>query len=580
MQGYLIVARQIDSTRWSGEPVRVKWPKKGHMDRNSPMTDPLRSKENEERSENRRSEEKQESPPGLSFSELMPREAHAEAAKAHLDSEKLDTQAKDSAGIVPQDLSGLSKPAFTYYLGQKPQFQLRKSDFLKNIEKPLTEVKPLVDDFLKQTPEREDILLTPAEQNELSHSRDSLSRVSSSGDALSKALHLARLYQHLRYIEEAKKATDLSLGIDPDNHLGKELFKELERMHPPDIAVTTYPQPVASNLTKSLLRRRIFSLSGGRVIVLGDLLIDELVEGKPERISREAPVLILEHVDTELIPGGAANTANNIASLGGACHAIGVTGRDEYAGKLIDLFEKAKITHSLIQDPTRPTTVKTRILSKSHSLRQQLLRLDRISREPISPLIEGLLVEKLKDASSQFKAVVLSDYRGGVITAQIIRAVKALAAEQPLMVIVDAQDHFERFQDVTLMTPNQPDTEQMIGFSITNHETLTKAGEEILLLTGSQAILVTRGAEGMVLFQKGEAMIELPAFNKSEVFDVTGAGDTVVATMALALVTGSTFLEAMALGNLAAGIVVRKQGTAVTNQKEMLEQLNQINLSE
>ncbi|MBI4533856.1 MAG: bifunctional hydroxymethylpyrimidine kinase/phosphomethylpyrimidine kinase [Candidatus Melainabacteria bacterium] len=316
------------------------------------------------------------------------------------------------------------------------------------------------------------------------------------------------------------------------------------------------------------------------MIVLGDLLIDELLEGKPERISREAPVIILEHVDTELNLGGAANAAHNVAALGGVCHAIGVTGRDAYHQKLAGLFDQVGITHSLVQDATRPTTVKTRILSKSHALSQQLLRLDRICHDKVSPLVEGLLIDKLSQVAHQYKVIVVSDYRGGLITDGIIRACKTIAAKFNLMVIVDAQDHLERFQDVLLMTPNQPDTEKMVGFAITDKATLASAGEELLVATGVKALLITRGGDGMALFQAGKEMVELPAFNKSEVFDVTGAGDTVVATMALALSTGCSFVEAMALGNLAAGIVVKKQGTAVTNQQEMLEHLELVHLSE
>lgn len=542
------------------------------------MTDPLGPKESADQNDKDLANVKQEGHSRLSFSEVVPMETHNEVSKQPLETQ--ETKAKEASSLIPKDLSSSSKPAFTYQFGQRPQFQIRKAEYLASNEKTLQEIKPLVDDFLKNTQEKEDTNLSPAERSELTRTRDSLSRFTSSADVLNQALHLARLYQHLRYIEEAKKATNLSLGIDPDNYLGKELFKELERMHPVDIGLMAPPQLFIQGLSKSSLRKRITALSGGRVLVLGDLLIDELVEGKPERISREAPVLILEHVDTELIPGGAANTANNIASLGGSCHAIGISGCDEYAKKLVDLFDKAKITHSLVQDPSRPTTVKTRILSKSHALRQQLLRLDRISHEPVSPPIEALLVEKLKEASKQFKAVVLSDYRGGVISDRIINVCKGLALNENLLLIVDAQDRFERFDGVALMTPNQPDTEKVVGFSITNQETLRRAGEKILKITGSKAVLVTRGADGMVLFQEKEPMIELPAFNKSEVFDVTGAGDTVVATMSLALVTGASFLEAMALGNLAAGIVVRKHGTAVTNQVEMLAQLEQVNLSE
>jgi rfaE bifunctional protein kinase chain/domain len=247
---------------------------------------------------------------------------------------------------------------------------------------------------------------------------------------------------------------------------------------------------------------------------------------------------------------------------------------------MADLFDRAGITHSLVKDPSRPTTVKTRILSKSHSFKQQLLRLDRISHERVSVEVEQQLVQKLRESTGDFKAIVLSDYRAGVMTDDLIRAVRAVAAENNLMLIVDAQDDFARFQDVTLMTPNQPDTEKAVGFEIKDQESLQRAGDELMMITGAAAMLVTRGGEGMVLFQKGQAMIQLPAFNRSEVFDVSGAGDTVVATMALALVTGSSFVEAMALGNLAAGIVVKKPGTAVTSQKEMLENLDALKIQD
>ena len=465
--------------------------------------------------------------------------------------------------------------------GQAIPFQPRKSEFASSqLDKPINNYKPLINDFLKETPvDHKEAKISEAALRQLARSREALSNATNTQDAVSDALYLARLYQHMRYIEEAKKAIDLSLGIDPDNYYGHQIFRDLERMHPAELGIAARavePQP----LTKSNLRKRILSMTGGKVIVLGDLLIDELLEGKPERISREAPVLILEHVDTELIPGGAANTANNIAALGGLCHAIGICGDDEYATKLAGLFDKAHISHSLVKDKSRPTTVKTRILSKSHSFKQQLLRLDRISHEKVSEPIQQEVVARLKQVSANYSAIVLSDYRAGLMTDELIRGCRAIAAESNTMLIVDAQDDFARFQNVTLMTPNQPDAEKAVGYDITDRETLEKAGEELLMITGAQAVLITRGAEGMVLFQQNAPMIELPAFNKSEVFDVTGAGDTVVATMALAIVTGSNFIEAMALGNLAAGIVVKKPGTAVTTQKEMLENLDLLKLDE
>lgn len=484
----------------------------------------------------------------------------------------------------------LAKLDLTFFTGANPGMQsasdrtrvpLRKAE-----EKPIelaphmTVYKPRIDEFLKTTDIQIDKKpLTDAERRQLHRSRESLSNANNLQDAVSDALHLARLYQHMRYIEEAKKAIDLSLGIDPNHHYGKQLFRELERMHPADVGASA--PPVAANpLTKSNLRKRILSLTGGRVIVVGDLLIDELLEGKPERISREAPILVLEHVDTELILGGGANTAHNIAAMGGVCHAVGICGDDEYARRLEALFEKAHITHGLVRDSSRPTTVKTRILSKSHSFKQQLLRLDRICHEKIDPDIEHQVIEKVRGAAGNYSALVLSDYRAGIMTDPLIRACRAIAAEQKLYLIVDAQDDFARYQNVSLLTPNQPDTEKALGYLLDSEENLTRAGEDLLLMTGAEALLITRGAEGLVLFQQKEQMVLLPPFNQSEVFDVTGAGDTVVAAMALALVTGSTYLEAMALGNLAAGVVVKKPGTAVTNQKELLESLDALKIEE
>jgi rfaE bifunctional protein kinase chain/domain len=497
-----------------------------------------------------------------------------ESAALSFDEVMSQPQGASSAHSTP-DSKGLG-----FAIGQRGFVQPRKSEFAgAKTDKPLSEVKPIVEKFLSDTTNEQDPSISAQEQEELTKRRDFLAQANSVDEVLSNALHLARLYQHLQYIEEAKKATELSLGIDPEHMLGKELFKQLERTHPVDIGIS---EAIAAQyqLTKSALRRRIRALCNGKVIVLGDLLIDELLEGKPERISREAPVLILEHVDTVLVPGGAANAAHNVTALGGKCHAIGVCGHDEYAHKLARLLEDHNITHSLVEDPLRPTTVKTRILSKSHSLLQQLLRLDRISHEPIDVFVESKIIDKLRHVVGQYNAIILSDYRGGVITDGVIHATRQVAKGQKSILIVDAQEKFERFHGCTLITPNQPDAEAAVGFSIKSKEDLNKAGQDLLALSGVQSLLITRGADGMVLFEQGQEMFELPAFNRSDVFDVTGAGDTVVAVMALALVSGSTCVEAMALGNLAAGIVVRKSGTAVTTSDEMIENLELIKLPE
>lgn len=500
----------------------------------------------------------------------------------HIEPEKKDeirTRKEFTLAGNDSDLNPSANPGLFFPIGLRQHFQLRKSEFeCEKKDLRLNNLKPQITDLILETHITDDDKLTSAERAGLARARENLTNSLSPGDALSNALHLARLYQHLRYIEEAKKSTLFALGIDPDNQLGKQLFKELERVHPTDLGVKS-TVPMMSPLSRNRLKTRIINLSGGSVTVVGDLLIDRLLEGKPERISREAPVLILEHVSTEHIPGGAANTAHNVTALGGKCHAIGICGEDGFADSLAKCLEAHGITHDLVKDKTRPTTVKTRIISKSHSLMQQLLRIDRISHEPISKESEAALIEKINSAQNvETHAVILSDYKAGVITDGVIAAVKKMAREKDLMVIVDAQGDFQRFQDCTLMTPNQPDAEAYAQMEINSKESLQKLGEILLNKSGVNALLVTRGGEGMVLFQKGKPMFEIPAFNRSEVFDVTGAGDTVVATMALALTSGASMEEAMALGNLAASIVVRKPGTAVTNQKEMLEHLEKLNL--
>ena len=398
-------------------------------------------------------------------------------------------------------------------------------------------------------------------------------------DEIAIALQVEKIYDEKDYVEDIENATKLSLGIDDAHMQGVQVFKNLEQIRPQDMSATN-SNVTYGHLSKKRLAQCIKSLKGGKVIVIGDLLIDELLEGKPERISREAPVLILEHVDTELICGGAANAAHNIAALDGICHAVGVCGKDENAQKLAHLLDAHNIAHSLVQDASRPTTVKTRILSKAHAIKQQLLRLDRISHATINSAIESLLASRLESIAAQFSAIILSDYRAGVISHGVIAACQKIASRLNLPLIVDAQGGFERFQNASLLTPNQPDAQNAVGFSFDTPERLKQGGEDLLLLTGAKAILITRGPDGMVLFRKKQEPFYLPAFNRSDVFDVSGAGDTVVATMTLAMVTGSSMEEAMALGNLAAGIVVRKSGTAVTSQEELLDNLERAPLDE
>jgi len=448
-------------------------------------------------------------------------------------------------------------------LQARPYVLARKSESVKEPEKPV--ISSTKKDSLQITlPPLNDVETAPKKPTDEGKKGKQTKPVDD--------LQIDSIYADITKIPVVKPSHE-DASTDTEHAKVKSVFEGLERSRPHDLAL-----PSLGKFTKGRLRQCIENLSNGRLIVVGDLLIDELLEGKPERISREAPVLILEHVDTELVLGGAANTANNISALGGQCHAVGVSGMDEYAGKLGKLLDDHNIKHSIVHDPSRPTTVKTRILSKAHSLKQQLLRLDRISHATIDDAVQMLLVQRLAPLVKDFHGIILSDYRAGVMSQNVISGCRRLAKENKLFLFVDAQEGFERFQEVDLISPNQPDAETAVGYGFDDQNSLLRGGKELLSLTGAKALLLTRGAQGMSLFKQGQQPFHLPVFNRSEVFDVTGAGDTVAATVTLAVVTGSTLEEATALGNLAAGIVVRKPGPAVTSQQEMIENLERLNL--
>ncbi len=308
----------------------------------------------------------------------------------------------------------------------------------------------------------------------------------------------------------------------------------------------------------------LFSLS--RVLVVGDLTLDEFLTGQVERISREAPVLILRHETTRQVPGGGANAAYNLAKLGAQVKAVGLLGKDDQGRSLRQLFESAGIdTSGMLIDPDRPTVTKTRISGHSRqSVTQQIVRIDRKSDELPDLDLQLQMAEYIRQQVGKVDAVVCSDYGDGVLTTPVITA----ALSHP-RTIVDAQKQIQRYQGAMLFTPNLPEAEQAVGYAITNPQSLRQAGQDLLNLTQAQQILITRGEEGMSLFDRNGTEQHIPAFNRTKVFDVTGAGDTVVTALTLGLTAGASFWEAAVLGNLAASIVVRQFGTTTTTPSEM-----------
>lgn len=334
-------------------------------------------------------------------------------------------------------------------------------------------------------------------------------------------------------------------------------------------------------VNKDNLKNIIQNLSKKSVLVIGDFALDEMIYGNSHRISREAPVLILKHSHTNTLLGAASNAANNISTLNsGKVAALGVKGDDYYGTILTQTLNDAKIDATpMVTDKSRATTTKTRISgSSAQSVTQQIIRIDRETNEPLNEEIENKVVEKILQLTPHFDGILLSDYGIGMMTPKVIETAINAAKKYNKFIAVDAQDDLGRFKGATILTPNQPDAEKTIGYSITNKETLLRAGKDLLDATSADMVLITRGSEGMVLFEANGNITSIPAFNKTEVFDVTGAGDTVVASVILALCAGATGAEASTLGNLAASIVVKHFGAATTTQQELTETLEDINL--
>ena len=326
------------------------------------------------------------------------------------------------------------------------------------------------------------------------------------------------------------------------------------------------------------LTQRLDRFSQARVLVVGDLTLDEYLTGQVERLSREAPVLILRHEGTRQIPGGGANAVYNLAKLGAKVKVAGFVGKDEQGSALRRIFEDAGIdTGGMILDRDRPTVTKTRISGHARqSVTQQIVRVDRKSDRLPELELQLQLADYIRRSLGTVDAVVCSDYGDGVFTPATIEA----ALSHPLSV-VDTQKGLQRFSGASLFTPNLPEAELAAGYSIADEATLAQAGADLLKLTRAAHILITRGEDGMSLFSAGSgesdpAVSHIPAFNRTDVFDVTGAGDTVVAALTLGLCGGASLWEAAVLGNLAASLVVRQFGTATTTTEEMKETLRSL----
>jgi rfaE bifunctional protein kinase chain/domain len=324
-------------------------------------------------------------------------------------------------------------------------------------------------------------------------------------------------------------------------------------------------------VNKDKLLKSLSHLAGRSVLVVGDVFLDEYITGRATRLSREAPIPVLEFAGRRYVPGGAANPSSNIVALGGIAYQVGVIGDDEAGQTLLDKLREAGIdTAAVVTDPSRPTTTKTRIVAQG-SLRfpQQLARIDHLDRRPVTGEVEQAIVAHLKALVPQVDAVLVSDYRTGVASEAVVAASLRLARQHGKLATVDSQGNLHKFSGFDLVKCNQREAEAVLGRNLASEDDFQKAQRQLLTELGVQAILITRGAEGMSLLGRDQPYAHIPAANVSEVFDVTGAGDTVIAVATLALAAGLGLLSAAHLANYAAGLVVRKLGNAIATPEEL-----------
>ena len=318
------------------------------------------------------------------------------------------------------------------------------------------------------------------------------------------------------------------------------------------------------------------TFSQRRLLVLGDTIADRFVSGEISRVSREAPVFILRHEHTETTPGGAANCAANLAALGAKVSLISIIGKDEPGSVLLDKLNTAGVDcHGLVVSAERTTTTKMRVLAgQVHSNRQQVIRIDYESEPAIAADERERLQQELRKEIEQANAAIISDYNYGVVDAEMAAMARDVANQHGIPVFIDSRFRLSEFPRFTSATPNEDEIAQLSGQALTNDQELETLGAKLRERLGYQSLLVTRGGRGMVLFEADTKPLHIEAVGSRQPVDVTGAGDTVIATYALAIASGASFAEAARLANFAGGIVVMKRGTATVSAAELRDSVS------
>lgn len=306
---------------------------------------------------------------------------------------------------------------------------------------------------------------------------------------------------------------------------------------------------------------------GKRILVIGDIILDRYIWGKVNRISPEAPVPIVEVTDDSFLLGGAANVANNIVSLGGSATVVGVIGKDRAGEVVTDLLRERRIDLALFED-SRPTTIKTRVIAHN----QQVVRFDKEDRSALSGRVLKGIIDYIRESIKGFDAVIVSDYKKGVISKALMDEVLKITRPLKKFVALDPKvGHFHIYKGVSIITPNLSEASHGSGVEIRDEKSLIKAGKTLLKKLSCDAVLITRGEEGMSLFAN-DKITHIPTVAR-HVYDVTGAGDTVIATFTLAYAAGASLEESAMIANHAAGIVVGEVGTATATPERLRQSL-------
>ena len=317
------------------------------------------------------------------------------------------------------------------------------------------------------------------------------------------------------------------------------------------------------------------AVGGKQVAVIGDVIADEFIYGELSRVSREAPVLILKYDATTVLPGGAGNAAANVAALGGRARLVGLVGRQEVDRRLVRSLPRGVDRRGLVRPREYRSPVKTRILAGGlHSARQQVVRIDREAQVPEDSRTWSDFERAVRHALVGCDGVLVSDYGSGLVTPGLVSGIKARLARsgrrRAIPILVDSRYQLLRYRGLTACTPNESEVEQMLETTIGDDpRKLERAGRAVLRRTGSKGVVLTRGSHGMAVFVPGQRTAHIPIFGADEVADVTGAGDTVIATTTLALAAGGSLYEAARLANCAGGLVVMKRGTAIVSAGEL-----------